>query len=226
MSLTSQSIADDVNVNMREYFGAVKTTSGAVDADLCLKLFVPWVDQVQKDVLHTSIWSPLITSSVTFVSSPGGSPYTLSGVTNLRYILSVYDVKNRRMLLPYHDLNFPSATSLPPERSGGPPSKFERSDKTNAPFPEFYITDMNGADVRIFLLDDPNNVSNSGTIRVFYAQDVTTLTTATQALTLPEDARDIMVAGVSAHCAHFLRLANDAASWMGLYTNMKAGMAR
>src|SRR5262245_25578274 len=135
MALTVQSISDDANLQCRQYFGL--TTVDLGDAAK-LALFASWVDQVHKDVMHTSLWSAQLMTSETFTRAPNGSPYLLT-TNNIRHIKTVHDIQNRRTLIPYDALTFPAGTSSPPERDGKATPKFDITQQTSALYPQYYI---------------------------------------------------------------------------------------
>ena len=226
MALTVQSISDDANLHLRQRFGT--TTVDLTDATK-LALFTGWVDQVHKDVLHTSaVWSKLLVISETFTSAVDGSPYILTA-NNIRHILSVYDLKNRRIIIPYTDINYPAGTSLPPERSGPPREKHDQQQQVNAPYPQYYIIEncvdstTGSLTQGLHLLSDPQAVNYTGTIRYFYTKIVDIVDGAADVLVIPEDGRDVMVAGVVMYGMMFDKRINDAQLWAARYESLKKG---
>ena len=230
MSITVQELANAANLETRQPFGAnpVDLTNATR-----LALFVSWANQVQRDVLHTSIWRSQLTTSDTFTSAPfvlgsAGSPYILTA-NNIRHILTVQDIKNNRIVLPYEDLNFSAATSSPPERSGPPRTKFDQTQQTSSLSPQYYIFEscILAADGSItqglHLLPDPADTAHSGTIRYFYTRMVDDVAAATDVLIVPDDGFDLMVAGVAMHIWEFRQEHELAAMWQIVYEKMKRG---
>jgi len=226
MSITVQSLANAANLETRQYFGA--TTVDLTNATK-LALFAGWANQVQRDVLHTSIWRSQLTTSDTFESAPNGSPYILTA-NNIRHILTVQDLQNNRIVIPYEDLNFPAATSnQPPERSGPPRTKFDQTQQTSALYPQYYIFEscIQGSDGSIVqglhLLPDPKTSAHAGTIRYFYTRMVDDVAVAGDILIVPDDGFDLLVAGVAMHISNFLKRTAEAAAWNAVYERMKRG---
>ena len=224
MALTAQVVANDAARETRKYFYDTATNAVATSAE---SLFLAWVDHIHKDVLHTSIWQKLTQTAETFTSTPDGSPYILSA-NNIRHVLSVHDLKNRRTLIPYHDLNFAAATSTPPERSGPPRPKFDQTQQTSSPYPQYYITeaccDTDGLFTwAIHLLPDPQDAEHSGTIRYWYSKIVADLTSLGDNLNVPPDGRDIMVAGVAMKVSEYLKRPTDFDRYRSIYEGMKKG---
>ena len=226
MPITVQELANAANLETRQSFGA--TTVDLTDAAK-LALFVGWANQVQRDVLHTSIWKSQLMTSDTFTSEPNGSPYILTA-NNIRHIVTLHDLQNRRTIIPYDDLNFAAATSSPPERSGPPRTKFDQTQQTSALYPQYYIFEAcilaaDGSIVQgIHLLPDPMDAAHSGTVRYFFTRMVDDVATATDFLIVPDDGLDLLVAGVAMHIWAFRRNDAMAASWHTVFEKMKRGM--
>jgi len=231
VSITVQELANAANLETRQSFGASPVNLS--NATL-LSLFTGWVNQVQRDVLHTSIWKAQLTTSDTFTSAPyvagvSGSPYVLTA-NNIRNILTVHDLKNRRTIIPYEDLNYPAATSSPPERSGPPRTKFDQTQQTSANYPQYYIFEacIQASDGSItqglHLLPDPVNSDYAGTIRYFFTRMIDDVSAATDILVVPDDGFDIMVAGVAMHIWEFQHDHQLAALWKTVYDGMKKGL--
>lgn len=225
MPLTAQQIADDVNIELRHYFA----DPGASVSGDGLALMVSWINRVHQDVLHTSpIWSTYTITSETFESAVGGSPYILAA-NNIRRVIEVYDVANRRNLIPYHDINFQTGTGIPQEKAGPPRAKRDQQDQSNAQYPQYYtvencIVQADGSVTQgIHLISDPDTTDFTGTIRYFYYKAVDEVDDAADNLVIPEDGRDVMVAGVAMHASMFAKRPADAAVWRDLYTTMKRG---
>src|SRR5882762_4818484 len=97
-----QDIVNAVSIDTRQ----VLSPSGN-DANVIMS----WVDRVHKDVLHSSLYinQNLATTSIGTVI--GTNAYTLSPITPIRRIVSVYDVTFNQALTPSDvDLDQPSPT--------------------------------------------------------------------------------------------------------------------
>ncbi len=227
MALTAQLVANDAAREVRKYFYDTTTNAVATAAET---LFIGWVNLVHQDVLHTSIWKSQLITSETFTSAPNGSPYILTA-NNIRHILNIHDVINRRNLIPYNDLNAPAATSLPPERSGQARPKFDQTQETSGLYPTCYIFEAcvlatDGSVTQgLHLLPDPLDADHSGTIRYWYSKEIEAIDALTDVLLVPEDGRDIMVAGVAAKAWAYVRGPESAAAKAALdtYEGMKKG---
>ena len=217
MALTVLEVATAANIAIRQQFDLS-------DSDQ-LALFIQWVDQVHKDVLHTSpVWRVFNTASATITSSVAGSPYALT--TTVREIVVVQDLQNSRVLIPWTDVNFPAASSAPPEKSGPPADKWMQSLKTNVPYPQFYLPEVAAAGGyigKLHLLPDPSTVDYAGTIRYFYTKVVESVTASGDTLVMPDDGLDVMVAGVAMHASNFLPRPTEADRWAALYGVLKRG---
>ena len=224
MPLTAQVVANDAARETRKYFYDTATDAVATSAE---SLFVAWVNLIHQDVMHTSIWQKMVQTSEIFTSAPDGSPYILTA-NNLRHILSVHHLKNRRTLIPYHDMNFAAATSTPPERGGPPRTKFDQTQQSSSLFPQYYITeaccDTDGFFTwAIHLLPDPQDTEHSGTIRYWYSKIIGEITSLGLNLNVPEDGRDIMVAGVAMKVSEYLKRPADFDRYRSMYEGMKKG---
>lgn len=225
MALTAQNIANDAAREARKYFYNDSTDTVLTTAET---LFIGWINTIHQDVMHTSIWKTQLITSEDFVSEPDGSPYVLTA-NNIRHILSVHDLKNRRTLIPYTDLLFPAATALQPERSGPPTTKWDRGGQTSSLCPEYYIfeacviEDDGSVTQGMHLLPDPVDNGYSGTVRYFYTKTVPEIDDLDAVLLLPEDGRDIMVAGVVMKAFEYLGKTSAADRYRSMYEGMKKG---
>lgn len=225
MALTVQTVANDAARETRKYFYDTATDAVLSTAE---SLFIGWVNEIHQDALHTSIWRTQLITSETFTSAPDGSPYILTA-NNIRHMLMVHDLKNRRTVIPYNDLDFPAATNLPPERTGPPRPKFDQTQQTSSPFPQYYIFEscILAADGSItqglHLLPDPVDTAHSGTIRYWYSKMVDDVTAMGDTLLVPNDGRDILVAGVCMKISEYLKRATDFDHYRSIYEGMKKG---
>lgn len=190
--------------------------------------FLSWVDRVQKDILHTSpVWSPRLHTKGSFLSTSGVTSYPISS-TDVRQIKQVFDAANRNQLIPYTELNYTAATSIPDEREGQPNNRNIQAQQTSTMYPRFYnveiAVDVDGvATTTIHIFPDPKTSAYAGTIQYFYSKYAPTVATVGDTLIIPEDGKDIMVAGVNMYAARFQLMPSEAALWRDIYEGMKKG---
>ena len=213
MALTVQNIVDSSSTDFR----SVLANSGS-DANL----FVSWVDRIHKDALHTSIYNPLINvvANVSVVS--GTSAYTIpTGGGQIRRIQLVYDRTFDRVLSPIEVLQYPTAQadSESPRQPLQVPKEMMTA-STMEQWPEYYR--RNGT-AGLILFPAPQKSAFNGTYEVHYESQVTTLTALTDTLVIPEDGKDMVVAGVNSYVAQFLHLDTEAQFWTQQYEMLKKG---
>lgn len=182
-----------------------------------------YVDRIHKDVLHTSIYSHLARGMVTVNVSAGTSSYPL-GAGDLRRVLTVFDRTSSRVLLPLSISMSPLPTG---DQSGSDPTQVSplsipqvsdiRNRFSQSGYAEYFLlTDSN----TLTLFPTPNE---SGSVEVYYEQQVPTINTIDANLTVPDDARDMLVAGVNYLASQYLKKSEEAASWFQLYQRLKRG---
>ena len=191
--MTAQEVVNNVSQDIRSQLSA----SGA-DAAILLT----YVDRVHKDVLHTSVYAPLVHSLTTIGTSSGTASYTLSP-TDIRQVLMVYDRTRNREL-------FPMAPDIPWD--------FTRL-RTSSALPEFW----KHSGTTIYLFPTPKQTL---TLEIHYAQRVTTVSALGTTLTVPDDALDLIVAGVNALASQFLKNDRGAQFWLTIYQSLKDGQPR
>lgn len=215
MSLSVQNIVDAVSTDVRQQL----SNSGS-DATL----MIGWVDRIHKDCLHSSLYNHLNQAFTTQVLTAGVSSYGLSVSPTIRRITMVYDRTFQRMLLPIESATAPYPTStsvappgaLPPEQA----PKFLTSAKTMGPWPEYY-TMTNTSNLIIF--PAPSTATWAGTLEIHYEQQVADLANLSDALTIPNDGKDIVVAGVNSLALFYLQKPEEAMVWQQSYERMKRG---
>jgi len=183
-------------------------------------IIIPWVDRIQKDVLHTSLFSTFNEFVTTISVVSGTSSYSLTLSTPLRRIVSVYDRTFDRVLLPYESLGLPSvkADAETGEPEGIPKPLLTAS--TMEQWPEYYK--RVGAST-VVLFPAPQKSVFDGTYEIYYEGQVTTLAALTDTLLVPDDGRDLVVAGVNSLAAAYLKNPEDTATWTQMYNAMKLG---
>lgn len=210
MALTAQNIIDSVSSDMRAVLGS----SGA-DATLILD----WVDRIHKDALHTSIYNFLSQGEEDITTVALTSEYVMTAV-DIRKVLSVYDRAFERLIVPLESLGQPSPQADQAQPNLGGPQVQEKvvlANATQRGFVEFYkLYDVKT--MRFY----PAPVY-PGTIEVVYDKQVTTLTAVGDSLVIPEDGKDMMVAGVNLMTAQYLKRTEEAVMWAQIYQNLKLG---
>jgi hypothetical protein len=183
-----------------------------------------WVDRVHKDVLHTSIYvnQNLGTTQVTTVANTNA--YTLSP-SNIRRIVSVYDLTFNLSLNPADaELEGPPPIGSQAAETQGRPIQ------TSAPWPH-QAYKFGGtpeyfrfiAPTTLVIRPAPPSAAYLSTLSVVYEQLVSTLLSLTSQLTVPDDGKDVMVAGVNWMAMAYIGRPQEAMSWFQLYQQLKAG---
>jgi hypothetical protein len=212
--MTVQDIANAVSLDMR----------GVLAADTNdVSLMIPWVDRIHKDALHTSLYNVLIRKSANINVTQGVAVYTLSD-SNVRRITSVYDRTFDRVLLPYENLAFPEAK--------GDAASEGTQDSASAPmltattmlqWPEYF---MRLGSNQINLFPAPQKTAFGGTYEVYYETYAPTLAAPSDTLLIPDDGKDMIVAGVNGLASQYLKNFDEASSWLQQYQAMKHGESR
>jgi len=187
-------------------------------------LFISWVDRIQKDALHTGLYNPLIQAMSTISVLLNTSNYTVNVTAGaIRRILLVYDRTFDRILLPIEELMYPTnkADSDSPKQPLQVPKEMMTA-STMEQWPEYYKRE--GA-TGLYLFPAPQKAAFQGTYEVHYEIQVPDLTATTSTLLLPDDALDMMVAGVNQYVAQYLHLDTEAQFWSQQYEAYKRGSA-
>lgn len=219
MSLTAQDIINSASQDARSLLG---TSGGGAN------ILLDYVDRIHKDVLHSSIHSNLNHAGTTVQTVVGQTSYTLTP-TDIRRILTCYDTTTNRMLEPLIEATTPvpqaedtaviqalPQTTAPPAQAA--PRELVRTRFASA-LPEYY--GMRGSNTLI-LLPVPQQVVN---VEVGYEMLVSSLTATTDPLTVPDDGKGMLVAGVNYLAAVFVGRSQEANFWAALYEKLKRGEA-
>jgi hypothetical protein len=189
-------------------------------------VIMSWVDRVHKDVLHSSLYvnQNLATTSVT--TAVATNSYTLSPATTIRRIVGIYDTTFNLSLTPSDaDLDQPSPTQARVNEEQG------RSMSTQS-FPSPYQAYKFGGTPEYFRFIAPNTLVIRpappdfpwlSTLSVTYEQLVSTLASLTAPLIIPDDGKDVVVAGVNWMAMAYIGRQSEAMSWFQLYQQLKAG---
>lgn len=185
-------------------------------------LFISWVDRVHKDALHTGIYNPLTQQVSTINVTVGTSSYTIPVTAGaIRRIQMVYDRTFDRILMPIESMLYPTATddSVPTRQPISVPKEMV-SASTMEQWPEYYKRE---GTTNIYLFPAPQKTAFQGTYEVHYEAQVADLTATTSPLLLPNDAIDMVVAGVNSFVAQFLHLDTESQFWSQQYEALKRG---
>lgn len=187
---------------------------------------ISWVDRIHKDVLHTSeyINQNLATTSITTIV--GQNAYTLSPPTSIRRIVAIYDTTFHMSLTP-SDVELDQAT---PTQARVDEEQGRAISTSTVPLPhqayhfggtpEYYR--FIGPSTLI-IRPAPATTSYVSTLSVTYEQLISTLSSLTAQLTVPDDGKDVMVAGVNWMALAYIGRPQEAASWFQLYQQLKQG---
>jgi hypothetical protein len=213
MALTVASIAADVSVDIRQVLIPTDTK------------IIGWIDRIHKDCLHSSVYSYLNIAQTSFSTFVGTQQYGLTP-SNIRRILGVYDSSRDRILFPIERASSPVSQvekqEPGPGQQGAPQTK-----QGDMPLSALSLQSAQPEYFRhvgpqiMALYPTPQQVIN---ILVSYEQQVVTLVNPTDVLVVPEDARDIVVAGVDFLANAFLKRNEEAQAWQGIYKELKTGV--
>ena len=87
-------------------------------------------------------------------------------------------------------------------------------------WPEYYKRE---GSTGLVLFPAPQKANFNGTYEVHYEIQVADLTATTSTLVLPNDAMDLVIAGVNSYVAQFLHLDQEAQFWKQEYEMLKKG---
>ena len=213
----AMTVQDIINASSTDFRYVLNSTTDAA-------VFVSWVDRIHKDALHTSIYNPLLQVVSTLNVTSGTSAYTI-GVTGgaIRRIQLVYDRTFDRVLMPIESLQYP--TSQADAESPRQPLQVPKAMLTTSTmeqWPEYYKRE---GTTGLILFPAPQKSAFNGTYEVHYEAQVSDLSATTDTLILPNDAKDMVVAGVNSYVAQFLHLDQEAQFWSQQYEMLKKGQA-
>jgi hypothetical protein len=213
--MTCQDIINASSVDFRSVLASSSPDSA---------LFISWVDRIHKDALHTGIYNPL-TQAVSNISVvQGTSAYTIPVTAGaIRRIQMVYDRTFDRVLLPIEELAYP--TNIGDAGSPRQPASLPKAmlaASTMEQWPEYYKRE--GA-AGLILFPAPQKSAFNGTYEVHYEVQVADIAATTDTLLIPNDGKDMVVAGVNSYVASFLHLDTDMQFWAQQYQALKTGQA-
>lgn len=187
-------------------------------------LFISWVDRIHKDALHTGLYNPLLFLVSTIDVMSGTSAYTIPTTGgSIRRIQLVYDRTFDRVLMPIESLIYPSneADSESPRQALQMPKPM-LSATTMEQWPEYYKREGTN---NLLIFPAPQKSAFNGTYEIHYEMQVADLVNLTDVLVVPNDAIDMVVAGVNMYTAQFLHLDTESQYWASQYEMLKRGAA-
>ena len=208
--MTAQDVINSVATDIR---GVLSTA--APDANI----FLPWVDRIHKDVLHTSLFNHLIQAVQPVNVTLSTSIYTLA--TPARRITMVYDRTFDRIILPIDALALPTTKGDAQDSAPATLPKPMISAATSEQWPEYYR--RIGA-TSLYLFPAPQKAAFAGTYEIHYEGYAPDITTLASTLLVPNDGQDLVPAGVNREACQYLKLAAEVQYWAAVYESMKKGI--
>lgn len=221
MALTVAGIASDSSIDVRQVLLATDPK------------FIGWVDRIHKDCLHSGVYSYKNLQEDSVITVPGTGSYALQNA-NIRRVVTVYDRTRDRMLFPIERATAPinqlEKQEPSPGQQGSPQTKFGPGQVSALSFqsgqPEYWRhrppNPAFGPNDILVLFPTPKQVL---TLAVSEEVQVSTLVNFTDTLIIPEDARDMVVAGVNWLTNAFLKRNEEAQAWLQIYQALKTGQS-
>jgi hypothetical protein len=179
-------------------------------------IFIPWVDQVHKDALHSSLYNPIIQSMQAIDVIQNQSVYGLT--TPVRRIQLVYDRTFDRVLTPMDSMAYPTQKQDQQPVQQAPMPEAMLSATTSDQWPSFY---RRVGESTLYLFPAPQKAVFNGIYEIHYEGLVPDLQNLTDVLLIPDDGIDLMVAGVNMKATQFLKLTSEAQMWQQIYEQKK-----
>lgn len=219
MALTVSSIAADSFLDTRQ---VIAGSGSPTTADL--SKFTTWIDRIHKDLMHSSVYSYLNIGTTSFNTVAGTGSYTLSP-TNIRRILGVFDFTRQRILFPIERATSPVSQVEKQEPNPGQQGAYSQTFGMPATSPISLQTGQPGyfrhiGAQQLNLYPTPQSALQ---LNVSYEQQVVTLVNPSDTLSVPEDGRDMVVAGVNYLANIYLKRAEEAQMWAQIYSALKKG---
>lgn len=211
-------VQDIINASSTDFRSVLASTSP--DS----AIFISWVDRIHKDALHTGVYNPLtqLVSNISVVQSTSSYTIPVTGGA-IRRIQLVYDRTFDRVLLPIEEMLFPSSTAdAESPRQAVQIPKAMVTASTMEQWPEYYKRE--GA-VGLVLFPAPQKVAFNGTYEIHYEMQVADLVNLADTLIIPNDGKDMVVAGVNSYVANYLHLDQETQFWTQQYETLKRGVA-
>lgn len=197
-------------------------------------VMIDWVNRINKDVMHNGVYNNLLQAVASGTYTAASTTLTVT-LTNSRRVLAVFDKVWNRPLIPLER----SLAPMPTAEQSGPqtgPSGFDRYEKQRRPnqivnvelrttdnttyaltglpypWPEYYSA-PGSSGVYIF----PAPISSTSGADVLYEKNTTNLTATSSTLDVPDDGKNVVVAGVNMVAFAYLKRMDDAAFWQKEY---------
>ncbi len=214
--MTVQDIVDAVSRDTRQVMQACGDDA---------QIIMGWVDRTHKDVLHSSLYVNQNLNTTLVTTIPGQFTYTMAPPTAIRRIVSVFDTVFNMSLSPSDaELNLPTPTQAHVEEGQGrphaPAAPSPHQVYKFGGLPEYYRF---LAPTSLRLRPAPASASYVSTLNVTYEQLVQTLSNLSADLIVPDDGKDVMVAGTNWLAMAYIGRSQEAASWFQLYQQLKSG---
>jgi hypothetical protein len=212
-----QDVVNAVSIDTRQ----VLNTSGN-DANVIMS----WVDRVHKDVLHSTLYTNLNLGTTSIATVLNSTSYILTPPTTIRRIVSVYDTTFNMSLTPADaELDTPSPVEARVSEDSG------RSAAPSSVVPHYQAYKFGGtpeyyrfiAPTTLLIRPAPETTAYIATLSIVYEQTVSTLSSLTASLLIPDDGLDVVCAGVNWMAMAYIGRPQEAMSWFQLYQQLKQG---
>lgn len=210
-----QDIVNAVSTDTRQVLN-----SAGNDANVIMN----WTDRVHKDVLHTTLYVNQNLNTTSISTAVGQASYQIAPPTSIRRIVGIYDtVFNLSLTAADVDIDLPTPTQSNVEEGQGRPTAATPQPHQAYKFggcPEYYRF---LAPTTLLIRPAPATSGYLSTLNIVYEQLVSTLLLLTQELIVPDDGKDVIVAGVNWLAMSYIGRQAEAASWFQLYQQLKMG---
>lgn len=184
-----------------------------------------WVDRIHKEVLHTSNYITFNMNTTQVSTTVGTTTYTLTPPTPIRRLVSVYDTVFNRVLTPSDVISNPSPVAARAEESRGEPYQQVAMPRAHEVFryggiPEYYRFI---APSTFVVTPAAIGTLYTSTLGITYEQLVTTLLNTTSVLLIPDDGKDVIVAGVNWLASVYIGRQAEIQMWFQVYQQLKTG---
>ena len=213
-----QDIVNAVSIDTRQ----VLTASGN-DANVIMS----WVDRVHKDVLHSTLYVNQNLNTTSITTLVGINAYTLIPPTAIRRIVSIYDTTFNLSLTPSDaDLDQPSPVQASATESQGRSLGTQSYQSPHQAYkfggtPEYFRF---LAPNILLIRPAPPDTPWLSTLSITYEELVANLVNLTDTLIIPDDGKDVVVAGVNWMAMAYIGRQQEAMSWFQLYQQLKSGI--
>lgn len=215
--MTVQDVVNAVSIDTRQVLSPAGNDANVI---------MSWVDRVHKDVLHTTLYINQNLATTQIPTVVATNAYQLSPPTSIRRIVSVYDLTFGMTLTPADvDQDAPSPTASRVDEEQGRPFSASEVPLPHQAYkfggtPEYFRFI---APSTLVVRPAPASAGFLSTLSITYEQLVPTLSTLTSELTVPDDGKDVVCAGVNWLAMSYIGRPQEAMSWFQLYQQLKGG---